>query len=207
MKFLILLAAATSVFAGSGKITYSKDFPGSNPAFVMITLEHDGTSVYKESLNDELPLKFTLDEAEAAEIFRLADKLDHFSRPLESGLKVAKMGTKSFLYEDEKGRNEVKFNYSQDLDAQLLHDWFEKITESEQRFIHLERAVKFDKLGVNQELLLLEVVYDQKRLMAPDQFLPLLDRVAKNESYMHMARERAARLADTFRARKGAKPE
>ena len=67
--------------------------------------------------------------------------------------------------------------------------------------------MKYDKLGVNQELMNLEITYDQKRLIAPDQFLPLLDRVAKNESYLHMSRERAARLADTFRARKSPKPE
>jgi len=36
-------------------------------------------------------------------------------------------------------------------------------------------------------------------LMAPEQFLPLLDRIIKNESYMHIARERAASLADSIR--------
>jgi hypothetical protein len=35
--------------------------------------------------------------------------------------------------------------------------------------------------------------------VAPEQFLNLLDRVAKNESYLHMARERAALLAQMFR--------
>jgi hypothetical protein len=33
-----------------------------------------------------------------------------------------------------------------------------------------------------------------------EQFVPLLDRVAKNESFINLARERAARLADTLRA-------
>ena len=49
-------------------------------------------------------------------------------------------------------------------------------------------------------LLLLETTRDQKRLIAPEQFLPLLDRVVKNESYMHMARERAAVFANAIRA-------
>ena len=127
MRILLLLMAVCSAFAAAGKITYSKDFPGSTPAFVLVTLEPGGASVYKESINDELPLKFNLEEAEAVEIFRLAEKLDHFSRPLESGLKVARMGTKTFLYEEGVARHEVKFNYSQDLDAQALHDWFERI--------------------------------------------------------------------------------
>ena len=59
--------------------------------------------------------------------------------------------------------------------------------------------MKFDKLGVNQALLLLQMTYEKKRLLAPEQFLPLLDRVIKNESFMHMSRERASGLADLFR--------
>jgi hypothetical protein len=35
--------------------------------------------------------------------------------------------------------------------------------------------------------------------VAPDQFLPLLDRIAKNESFLHIARERAAGLAESIR--------
>jgi hypothetical protein len=35
--------------------------------------------------------------------------------------------------------------------------------------------------------------------VAVDQFLKWLDRVTKNESYLNMARERASRLAETFR--------
>jgi len=37
------------------------------------------------------------------------------------------------------------------------------------------------------------------RLAAREQFLPLLDRVAKNETFMHMARARAAELAEYIR--------
>jgi hypothetical protein len=43
---------------------------------------------------------------------------------------------------------------------------------------------------------------DQKRLVAERQFLPLLDRVVGNESYIHMARARAAALAESIRAPK-----
>ena len=67
--------------------------------------------------------------------------------------------------------------------------------------------MKYDKLGVNQALLLLQVSYEKKRLVAADQYLPLLDRVVKNDSYLHMARERAASLADAIRGQYAAKAE
>jgi len=203
MKTLALFAFACGIgFADAPRILYSKSFPGSVPAFVSISLEQDGSAVYKEAVNDDYPLKFKLDLQDVAEIFRLAAKLDRFTRKLESDLKVANMGMKSLRWEEGAVNNEVKFNYSLDEDAKIIADWFEKIVETEQHFIRLERTVKYDKLGVNQSLLYFDSSHQKNRIVAPEQFLPLLDRVARNESYLHMARERAARLADTIRARK-----
>jgi hypothetical protein len=52
---------------------------------------------------------------------------------------------------------------------------------------------------VYKAILLLESSYDRKRLVGAAQYLPLLDRIAKNESYMHAARARAAGLAEFLR--------
>jgi hypothetical protein len=204
MKFSWLAAAlaltATLAMAGEPRIVYSKFFKGSYPEFVVITVEKSGHCTYKQASDDEQPLQFQLTAADAGQIFDLAAKLDHFAHPLESPLKVANMGMKTFRYEDGSTPTEVKFNFTEDASGRSLADWFERINESEMNYIDLERTVKFDHLGVNQALLAVEITYDKKRLVAPEQFLPLLDRIIKNESYMHMSRERAARLADTFRA-------
>ena len=98
----------------------------------------------------------------------------------------------------------MQFNYSQDTSAQALLDWFERITETERHLIELDRTVHYDKLGVNDVLLQLQITYEHKRLVAPEQFLPLLDRIAKNESFLHIARERAAALTEAIR---GSSPE
>ncbi|MBK5292267.1 MAG: hypothetical protein JJE04_11390, partial [Acidobacteriia bacterium] len=187
VPFLILGLAA----GAEPRITYSKSFPGSVPAFVVITLERGGKGVYKESADDSQPLKFSLKQTEADEIFALAEKLDHFKRPLESGLKVAFMGTKAFQWQDGAPGAEVKFNYSLDADAKAITDWFERMSETEQHYIAVERSVKFDKLGAHKALLQMHAAMERNRLVALDQFLPLLDRVVKNDSYLNMARERA----------------
>jgi hypothetical protein len=124
--------------------------------------------------------------------------LDHFKRRLESGLKVARMGDKTFRWE----KTEVTFNYSQDDDAKALLEWYENICETERVLIVLETAAKYDKLGVENALLQVEISWDKKHLVAPQQLLPMLDRIAKNESFMHMARNRAADLADRIRSQK-----
>jgi hypothetical protein len=95
------------------QVTYTKVFPGSVPAYVAITIDKTGAAIYKEDPKDEDPIKFQLTAAESSQIFALADKLDHFSRPIESGLKVANMGAKTFRYESDGHAGEVKFNYSE----------------------------------------------------------------------------------------------
>lgn len=191
--------AITAPASAAPRIVYSKSFPGSTPAFVEITLEQSGDVLYKEAPDDPQPLKFKLAEADTKQIFELAAKLDHFKRELESGLKVAKMGDKTYRWEDGPTKNEVKFNFTTDLDGKALQEWFERIAETEQHVFALERAVRFDKLGVNKVLLQFQAAMERGRLVASDQFLPWLDRVAKNESYLNMARERAASLAATIR--------
>src|SRR2546430_13859644 len=138
----------------------------------------------------------------STEMFALAEKLDRFKRPLESPLKVAQMGMKTFRFVDGANKTEVKFNFSEDADARALADWFERISETAQNYWTLERAVKYDKLGVNKALLQFEAAIDRKRVISPQLFLPMLDRVAKNDSYLNMARSRAANLAQAIRASK-----
>jgi hypothetical protein len=204
MRFAAILAAValfSPAYAADGpKLSYSRSFPGSNPPWFEITIDKSGAGQYKEDPKDEDPLKFELTAAESGQVFALADKLDRFSRPLESGLKVANMGIKTFRYEADGKTSAVKFNYSQDGDARALADWFEHVSDTERSLIELENAAKFDKLGVQDAILRVEILRDQNRLVAPAQFLPMLDRVAKNESFLHMARERAANLADWIRA-------
>jgi hypothetical protein len=199
-RFLLVLWCVQLGAADVPRIYYSKSFPGSAPAFVAVTLDRTGVGEYKEAENDDQPVRFQLSDAEASEIFGLAEKLGYFDHPLESQLKVAFMGTKTFRFESAVARHEVKFNYSEDPMARELLDWFERISESEQHLTSLEIAAKYDKLGVMKAILLLESAYDRHRLVNVQQYLPMLDRIAKNESYLHQARLRAAALAEQIRA-------
>lgn len=200
MKFLTLLALAAALWAGdSPQLFYSRSFPGSKPDYIQVVLDKSGDAVYQEAVNDDLPLKFKLSPEDTAAVYDLANKLDHFKHPLESPLKVAFMGAKTFRYIDGDQKTEVKFNYSEDPSAQALVDWFERMAESAERNIDLERAVKYDHLGVDQALNGLEQAFENGRVVAPEQYLPLLDRVAKNETYMHQARAKAAELAEYIR--------
>jgi hypothetical protein len=204
MKTAILLAAFCACLTASpAKLTFTKSFPGSIPAFCSVEIARDGVLTYKESLTDEQPVKAQIPEGDVAELFDLAQKLEFFKSPIESGLKVANTGRKIFHYQSEDGKaSEVVFNYSTIEAAQQLLDRFENIAATERAWIDLDRTVHFDHLGINDSLAQVEALWLRKQLAAPAQFVPLFNRITSRTSIMHLARERAARLKDEFEAPK-----
>ncbi|MCP5116751.1 MAG: hypothetical protein GY953_38480 [bacterium] len=203
MRWLLSLVLAAPLFAAdSPKIFYSRDFRPARPPYIQIVVERDGSAVYRESVDDpdEQPVEFKLRTEEVDELFALAEKCDHFQRKLESGLEVARMGDKTLRWISPDGAtHEQVFNYTQDPDGSAVAKWFNNMTQSVNHFLALERTARFDKLGVNKVLLQMEISIHRGRLVAQEMYLPLLDRVANNESYLNMARDRAAAIAHYIR--------
>ncbi len=195
------LILAIPLNASTPILIFTRSFPGSTPDYFSIRIERTGALQYKESITDDRPLGAQLQETETAQLFSMAEKLGYFKSPLESGLKVANTGKKTFRYEDGKGvATETSFNYSTDETARQLLDRFEQIGETERAYLELERTIRFDKLGVNEALAEIESLWLRKQLVAPLQFIPLFDRITKHEAFMHLVRERAAKLRDEFQA-------
>jgi hypothetical protein len=197
-----LLSAGCLLAQATPQLIFTKSFPGSVPAFESVVIDSTGALAYAESPSDPKPLqKATLKEEEAAELFVLARQLDYFKNPVESGLKVANTGKKTFRYVDENGKSsETTFNFSLNESAKALLDRMEQIAASERAYLDLDRSIHFDHLGVNDSLAEIEALWVHKQLAAPTQFIPLLERIAKHESFMHLVRERASRLKDEFLA-------
>jgi len=205
-NWVLLLALAAPLAAADGpSLFYSKSFPGSSPAYVQITLASSGDAEYREAPEDDNPLAFQLSPAETSEVFALADKLDHFKSPLESPLKVAFMGKKTFRWQNAAETHQAEFNFSEDPSARAIWDWFERMTESAQLRINLDRSAKYDRLGVFKAVNQLGDALEHKRLVGARQYLPTLDRIIKNESYMHTARVRASEIAESIRGAAPAK--
>ncbi len=115
MRILALALAFSMLACAAPRLFYSKYFKGSSPEYVAITVERDGQVTYQEAKEDDNPIKIQLDRASVQEMFDLAEKLGRFQRPIESGLKIANLGLKTFRFEDDAERHEIQFNYSQDV--------------------------------------------------------------------------------------------
>jgi len=203
--FPLIVLAVCCAAAPPAKLTFTKSFPGSVPEYCSVEIDQSGALVYKESPADDNPIKAQVPESDVAPLFELAQQLDFFKSPIESGLKVANTGKKTFRYESPEGKAaEVVFNYSAIVAAEQLLDRFEYIAATERAWIDLDRTVHFDHLGINDSLAQVEDLWIKKQLIAPAQFVPLLTRITSRESIMHLARERAARLKDEFAASKEA---
>jgi hypothetical protein len=205
MRMLMLLAAAVLAQAAPAssdvpRVIYSRSFPGSVPPYFAITILLDGGAIYNESEDPDNNEKISLETSAARQAFELAERLDRFKHPLESGLALANMGQKTLRWEQGEENSESKFNYSTSEDAKALVDLFERVEQSARTLLELRRALKHDRLGVNDAVVRIQSAWDGKRLLLREDFLPLLDQVAKNDAYIHMARERAARIADAIRA-------
>lgn len=196
----MLTVASSALWSQTARLTFIKEFPNSQPAYVFITVDRSGQVEYKEAPDDK-PITANLKQAETDKAFSLAEQTGWFKTPLESGLKVANMGKKTFRYEPGSGApTEQVFNYSTIVPAQQLLTWFESLSSTEQAWMDLDRTVHFDHLGVNDALAEMESLWLRKELLAPEQFLPLLKRIIKQESIMHLARDRASRLKDEIEA-------
>jgi hypothetical protein len=174
------------------KLTFVKSFPESVPDYYRVILLQNGETEYATAADDPQPEKFKLSEDLVKQAFDLADKLDHFKGdPLEIRKKIANMGKKTLTYENGAERGSQSFNYSERPEAMELVALFERISNTQQANIELDRLMHFDKLGLMKRLLQVEMDLDHKDLAEPSLLVPKLEDIAGNKSYMDIARLRA----------------
>ena len=139
------------------RLIFTKEFPHSDPEYYRIALGADGQAVYSTAPDDEAAQHFRVSPQLAQQAFDLAARLQYFrGGALETRKKVASMGKKTMVYEDGNERTQAAFNYSENPDAMALAEVFERISNTQQHRIMLERVARYEKLGLMKQLLVLE---------------------------------------------------
>jgi hypothetical protein len=181
------------------KLTYSRMFKGSTPEYLLITVDSKGSGTFEGRKLDEAqsPRPFQLSEGTTERIFALAGQLHNFqSVDLESHKKVANMGQKTFTYQQSKDVNRVVFNYTENRIARELVDVFEAVGTVEEHIAALEFEMKYDPLGLSQELLQIQIELNNKSLADPEMLLPTLERIARSSRFLHLAQVRAQQIIE-----------
>ena len=188
--------------AANATITYRKIFKSSYPEFVEIKVSDSGSVICDiRQLSDESnPRAMHIDKPLVQTIFDLAAKLHNFDGvDLEMHRRIANLGEKTFDYQSGAETHHVAFNYTLNRVAAQLLEIFEGIARQQSDLSDLDRTMHYDPLGVNDVLQQIEKDFDHSLVPEPRQFLPLLDRVASDQHFIDIARERARKLAGRIR--------
>jgi len=187
---------------GDATITFRKVFKSSYPEFVEIKINQSGSGTFdiRQLDDDASPQPFEVGAPLVHKIFDLAEKLHDFQGvDLEVHRRLANLGDKTFRYEKAGETHETNFNYTLDMTASQLLAIFESLTRQETDLADLQRAMRYDRLGVNDVVLQIQADYDNKQLPEPDRFLALLDQLAADQKFIDIARARARTLAGRIR--------
>jgi len=201
---LLLAFAATvpSSAAGEAVITYRKIFKGSVPESVEIKLSQSGKCTFdiRQLSEDPAPAAFEIGQPIRDKIFSLAAELGNFKNlDLDVHRRIANLGEKTFRYEKDGEAHEVTFNYTVNTAASQLLAIFEGLARQQDHLQTLQRAMKYDRLGVNDALLDLDGDIDNKALPEPERLLPVLEQIGNDDHIMDMARQRARAIAAKIR--------
>jgi hypothetical protein len=198
--------AAILAYAGeSGAVTYTQDFPGSDPEHYSILLKPDGGGAYEcvgkisqdSEDSESYQATFQFSEATRRKILDLAAQTEYFSGKIDSGnKKVAFTGTKKLAYKDGVRDFTAEYNYSSLPAVQQLTSLFQNISatlEFGRRLVHLHR---YQKLALDEELKTMEAQAHKGDLAELQSVKPILQQIYDDPGVINIVRSRALRIMD-----------
>jgi len=203
---LVLLASValcSSSFAADATVTFTLDFPGSNPSHYEIVVNSEGKGSYTSNgqlSHDSEPadpeaLNITLSENIRSQIFDLAKKAHYFDGKVDSGRKnLANTGDKTLSYKDASHNSQATYNYSPLQPVQDLTSIFQGLSTTLEFGRRLSYFRKYQKLALDDDLKRMEQMQRDKNLGDLQAISDVLKGIADDTSVMNVSRARALRL-------------
>ena len=186
-------------------ISFSLDFPGSDPEHYVISVQSDGKAQYeyrgrisKDSDETEsYTAEFTFSDATRATIFNLAAQAHYFSGKIDTGnKKLAFTGAKKLSYKDAQRESAAEYNYSPVPAVQQLTTLFQGVAstlEFGRRIAHYHR---YQKLALDDELKRMETQARSGQLSEVSAVKPILQEIYDDSSVINVVRARAQRIME-----------
>jgi hypothetical protein len=206
VAFLIFRILALPVCAADpATVTFSLDFPGSDPDHYSIAVRADGHVAYASSAKissdsddrENYQTEFTMSDATRTEIFDLTARAHYFSGKIDSGnKKLAFTGTKKLTYTDGQKDSSAEFNYSSQPAIQQLATLFQSIAATLEFGRRLAYDHRYQKLALDEELKHMETQATSGELAELQAVKPILKAIYEDASVMNVVRARAQRIMD-----------
>ncbi len=211
---VVVLACGVALWAANAAtVTFSLDFPHSDPDHYTISVTSDGHAHYASTARisdqsedrDNYSTDFTLSVATREHIFELASQAQYFSGKVDSGNhKLAFTGTKKLVYADGQRNNSADYNYSPVPAVQQLTILFQNMSATLEFGRRIVYEHKYQKLALDDELQRMEEQARQGQLAELQAVKPILQGVYDDPSVMNVARAHALRIMDLGNIASGA---
>jgi hypothetical protein len=186
-------------------VTFTLDFPASQPEHYSIRVQSDGSARYQSSgrLSDDsdqidsFDLDFTVVAETRQRIFELAARAGYFQKDVDSHHKgLAFTGKKTLSYQGARRSGEATYNYSSNPAVQDLTSLMQNLSATLEFGHRLQYDHHYQKLALDEELKRMEEMARGNQLAEVTAIQPILDRIIADTSVINVTRARAQRLLE-----------
>jgi hypothetical protein len=195
--------------ADPATITFSLDFPTSDPEHYSISVESNGHAKYECSVKispdsedrEKYETEFTLSDATRSRIFDLAEHAHYFDGKIDSGnKKLAFTGAKKLTYKDAQHDATAAYNYSQQPAVQELTRLFQGLDATLEFGRRISHYHRYQKLALDEELKRMENQAQGGGLAEIQAAQSVLQDVYDDPSVINVVRARAQRIIELGKA-------
>ncbi len=201
---------AYSQTEGPAVVTFTIDFPTSQPEHYSIRVQSDGLARYQSSgrrspdsdetdshETDSFNLDFTVAAETRQKIFELAAKAGYFQKDVDSHQKdLAFTGKKTLAYKDARRSGESTYNYSHKPAVQDMTSLMQSLSATLEFGHRLQYDHQYQKLALDEELKRMEGLARNNELIEVAAIQPILDQIVADQSVINVTRARAQRLLE-----------
>lgn len=203
--FSSILAYSQTQTQATAVVTFTIDFPSSQPEHYSIRVQSDGSARYQSSgrlspdsdETDSFDLDFTVAAETRQKIFELAAKAGYFQKDVDSHRKsIAFTGKKTLGYKDARRSGESTYNYSLNPAVQDLTSLMQSLSATLEFGHRLQYDRQYQKLALDAELKRMEEMARTNQLVEVAAIQPILDQIVADPSIINVTRARAQRLLE-----------
>jgi hypothetical protein len=202
---LVLLCSLPIGAAGPATVTFSLDFPNSDPEHYSIAVQSDGPARYECSARisadsddrETYQTEFIFSDATRARIFDLAAQAHYFSGKIDSGNhKIAFTGAKKLVYQDGQRQSAAAYNFSPMPAIQQLTTLFQSVGATLEFGRRLTHAHRYQKLALDDEMKRMEDQVQRGDLIELNAVRQVLQEIHDDPSVINVVRARAQRIIE-----------
>jgi hypothetical protein len=188
--------------ASPAMVTFTLDFPQSNPAHYSITVDATGHARYgcmgtvaENSEEQSYGAEFEVSAGNREKIFNWAKQARYFAGKIDSGNgKVAFTGTKVLSYQDGQLSHTAQYNYSNLEPVRELTTLFQSMAGTLEYGRRLAYYHRYQKLALDEELKNMEAQARNNELSEIQSVAPVLQEIVEDTSVINVVRARAKEL-------------